>query len=115
MRPTVADVAERAGVSTSTVSLVLNNKPGISPEVRAAVLQAVNELGYRLPERRSPKPSPETKTITVVHYASQEAGEGSEVSGLFVNCVVSIQDFLQGKNVNWALIANYRDGDGSHL
>lgn len=115
MRPTMADVAERAGVSTSTVSLVLNNKPGISPEVRAAVLKAANELGYRLPERRSLKPSPETKTITVVHYASQEAGEGSEVSGLFVNCVASIQDFLQGKNVNWTLIANYRDGDGSHL
>lgn len=115
MRPTMADVAEQAGVSISTVSLVLNDRPGISPEVRSAVLKAADDLGYRLPVRRSPKPASETKTITVVHYAGPESVSTSEVSGLFVDFVTSIREFFQDKNVNWTLIANYREGDESNL
>ena len=42
----IKDVAERAGVSVTTVSLVLNNKGNIRPETRDRVLQAVEELSY---------------------------------------------------------------------
>jgi DNA-binding LacI/PurR family transcriptional regulator len=47
-------IAKQAGVSISSVSRVLNNQPGVSESVRAAVLAAVNEAGY-VPEvgRRS--------------------------------------------------------------
>ncbi|MDT7841617.1 LacI family DNA-binding transcriptional regulator [Streptomyces justiciae] len=45
--PTIRDVAERAGVSKSLVSLVLRGSEGVRPEKRAAVLAAVEELGYR--------------------------------------------------------------------
>lgn len=46
---TLRDVARRAGVSVSTVSLVVNEKPEarIGEGTRQRVLQAVNELGYR--------------------------------------------------------------------
>jgi DNA-binding LacI/PurR family transcriptional regulator len=115
MRPTMADVAKQAGVSVSTVSLVLNDRPGVSPEVRSAVLKAADNLGYRLPTRRSPKPASETKAITVVHYAGPESVSTSEVSGLFVDFMASIREFFQDKNVNWTLIANYREGDESNL
>lgn len=48
MRVTIKDVARQAGVSTSTVSLVLNNKPvSISQQTRSAVLAAARELDYR--------------------------------------------------------------------
>lgn len=43
---TARDVAQKAGVSIATVSLVLNNKPGISVEVREKVLNIASELGY---------------------------------------------------------------------
>ena len=46
-RPTILDVAERAGVSKSLVSLVMRKSPHVSEEKRTAVLQAVEELGYR--------------------------------------------------------------------
>jgi DNA-binding LacI/PurR family transcriptional regulator len=48
-RPTKADVARLAKVSTATVSYVLNNVEGqrISPQTRAAVRDAAAELGYR--------------------------------------------------------------------
>lgn len=64
--PTIRTVAERAGVSKSLVSLVLQNSPRVSEPKRQAVLKAVAELGYRpdpvarsLAERR-------TRTIGVV-------------------------------------------------
>ena len=47
--PTSFDVARRAGVSQSTVSLVLGGKPGrrVGQQTQEAVLQAARELGYR--------------------------------------------------------------------
>ena len=43
---TMADVARRAGVSTATVSHVLNNTRSVSADTRAAVLAAVDETAY---------------------------------------------------------------------
>ena len=45
---TMAEVAKMSGVSLSTVSLVLNQKPGISHETRLKVLNAAQGLGYQL-------------------------------------------------------------------
>ena len=43
---TLADVADRAGVSSATVSRVVNDYPHVRPEVRERVQQAIEELGY---------------------------------------------------------------------
>jgi LacI family transcriptional regulator, fructose operon transcriptional repressor len=43
----IKDVAQKAGVSISTVSRVLSNKPYVSDDVRDRVMQAVQELDYR--------------------------------------------------------------------
>jgi DNA-binding LacI/PurR family transcriptional regulator len=45
--PTIRDVAARAGVSKSLVSLVLRGADGVRPAKRAAVMTAIEELGYR--------------------------------------------------------------------
>lgn len=45
--PTIRDVADRAGVSKSLVSLVLRGSGQVRAEKREAVLRAVRELGYR--------------------------------------------------------------------
>lgn len=44
---TVRDVAQKAGVSISTVSRVLTGSARVSPELRQRVIDAVEELGYR--------------------------------------------------------------------
>ncbi|MFJ3801020.1 LacI family DNA-binding transcriptional regulator [Streptomyces sp. NPDC090088] len=46
-RPTLMDVAGRAGVSRATASLVIREAPGPSAESRERVRQAAAELGYR--------------------------------------------------------------------
>lgn len=45
-RPTIIDVALKAGVSKSTVSLVLQNSPSVREETRVLVRQAMADLGY---------------------------------------------------------------------
>ena len=45
-RPTIIEVAAAAGVSKSTVSLVLQNSPLVRPATRAAVERAMAALGY---------------------------------------------------------------------
>ncbi len=46
MSPTIKDVAKKANVSVSTVSLVVNKKKGISEKTKIRVLQAIDELNY---------------------------------------------------------------------
>lgn len=48
MSTTMQDVARLAGVSTKTVSNVLNDYPHVSARMRARVEAAVEELGYRM-------------------------------------------------------------------
>lgn len=45
-RPTILDVAARAGVSKSTVSLVLQGSKQVRPETRKSVEAAMAEIGY---------------------------------------------------------------------
>lgn len=59
MAVTIKDVAELAGVSTSTVSRVCNNNPAISKETQDRVRRAMVELGYEgysAPQDSVPQP-----------------------------------------------------------
>ena len=43
---TIKDVAKRAGVAHSTVSLVMNDREHVSPKLRERILKIANEMGY---------------------------------------------------------------------
>ncbi|GAA1036937.1 LacI family DNA-binding transcriptional regulator [Virgisporangium ochraceum] len=45
-RPTIADIARHAGVSTAAVSYTLNDRPGVSPGVRRRIRAAVETVGW---------------------------------------------------------------------
>lgn len=49
-KATIKDVAKKAGLSLSTVSLVINNKANVSDETRAKVKKVISELYYH-PQR----------------------------------------------------------------
>ncbi|MWA02666.1 LacI family DNA-binding transcriptional regulator [Actinomadura sp. LD22] len=66
-RPTIADVAARAGVSVKTVSRVINNEPGVRPELADGVLAAIGELGFRRnPMASSLRSGRSTSTIGLI-------------------------------------------------
>ena len=46
-RPTIKEVASVAGVSTQTISRVINERPDVSPETRKRVQEVIKKLGYR--------------------------------------------------------------------
>jgi DNA-binding LacI/PurR family transcriptional regulator len=46
-RPTIADVARRAGVTKAAVSFALNNQPGVSAATRERILAIAEELGFQ--------------------------------------------------------------------
>lgn len=52
-RPTIADVARRAGVSPSTASVVFSGKTAVSDATRRRVLDAAAALGYTGPDPRA--------------------------------------------------------------
>ncbi|MET7473259.1 LacI family DNA-binding transcriptional regulator [Streptomyces sp. NPDC005648] len=51
-RPTLADVARRAGVSTALVSIVMRGAKGAGAATRERVMEAAREIGYR-PDARA--------------------------------------------------------------
>lgn len=71
-RPTLEAVAARAGVGRGTVSRVINGSPKVSQEARAAVLAAIDELGY-IPNRAARTlVTRQTDTVALVMTASEE-------------------------------------------
>ncbi|QDZ15108.1 LacI family DNA-binding transcriptional regulator [Humibacter ginsenosidimutans] len=61
------DVARRAGVGVGTVSRVVNHSSSVTPETRARVEHAIDELGFRRNEiARSLRPGQAPKTIGMV-------------------------------------------------
>ncbi len=81
-RPTIKQVASLAGVSTQTVSRVMNNRPDVSPETRERVQKVIEELGYQpsalarsLIQRRS-------YTLGVVTAGLKYIGPSRTLSGI---------------------------------
>lgn len=66
LKPTLKDVAEKAGVSVSTASRILNARGGYHPDTRARVMQAMQDLGYVVLHAPEPEPSPQRPIFGVV-------------------------------------------------
>lgn len=64
--PSMADVAQAAGVSPQTVSRTLRGSPNVSPATRARVQAAVEVLGYRLNSAARALSSGKSRTIGLV-------------------------------------------------
>ena len=63
---TIREVADRPGVSATTVSHVLNQTRFVSAPIRGRVLQAMHELGYRPNALARSLRRGETKTLGLV-------------------------------------------------
>ena len=96
VRTRLTDLATQAGVSTATVSRVLNGKPGVSPEARQAVLTALDILGYERPEKLRTRSAglvglvvPELSAGTHVVTATVADGAGTPTAASITLTVVA--------------------------
>src|SRR5215218_8807071 len=81
-RPTLADVAARAGVSVALVSIVMRDAPGASAASRERVRRAAEELDYRPDSRARLLRSARSRLIGVV-FGVQHAFHGDLLAGLY--------------------------------
>jgi DNA-binding LacI/PurR family transcriptional regulator len=75
--PTLDEVAERAGVSRSVASRAINNALNVSPAKRAAVEQAVSELGY--------VPNPSARALVTSRVGAVVLAVATDEPGIFAD------------------------------
>ncbi|WP_079476739.1 LacI family DNA-binding transcriptional regulator [Marinococcus halophilus] len=66
MKPTIYDVAERAGVSIATVSKVINDKADVGQKTKKRILKIIEEVGYHPSMVASALTGKHTHTIGLV-------------------------------------------------
>jgi DNA-binding LacI/PurR family transcriptional regulator len=81
-RPTIKQVASAAGVSTQTVSRVMNDRPDVSAETRERVLKIVEDLGYQPSALARSLIQQRTYTLGVVTAGLKYIGPSRTLSGI---------------------------------
>ncbi|GLP74816.1 LacI family transcriptional regulator [Mycobacterium antarcticum] len=103
-RPTMADVALRAGVSRTLVSFILSGKPGASEETRRRVLEVADHIGYR----------PDSAAQLLARGRSRTIGVLMDVRQPFqAEMVTDIYPAAEGAGYDVLLSANLPDRDES--
>jgi DNA-binding LacI/PurR family transcriptional regulator len=82
---TIKDVAKAAGVSTATVSYVLNNTAPISEETRQRVMDAVSRLGYRPNITARNLRASESRIIGYAWHASDDHQQHNYILSSFIH------------------------------
>jgi len=72
-RPTIQDVAEKAGVSKATVSAVINDKNTVRESTRSRVLETIRQLNYR--PRAAARQRLSTERMRFVGFVLREVGD----------------------------------------
>ena len=94
-RPTIADVAERVGVSRAAVSFAVNGRPGVGEETRTRILRAAEELGWR--------PSGPARALTrslagAVGLVLARPSDQLEVDAFFVRFLAGVERTLAARD-----------------
>lgn len=95
---TISDIARQSGVSVSTVSLVLNNKPGVSQETRARVLQVAEELGYPITPTAAAARSRRLATVGMVVKTDPDIPP--QANPFYSKVMVGIEDVCRRNGMN---------------
>ncbi|WP_328458000.1 MULTISPECIES: LacI family DNA-binding transcriptional regulator [unclassified Amycolatopsis] len=126
LRPTLADVARAAGVSTATASRVLNGFPRVRPKTRKQVESAMSALGYAR-QRAARATAGRTGSVALVvceevlrlfadpYFARISAGAGKELTEAGLQLVLltvpatenyqaPVVRYLDGGHVDGALV-----------
>ena len=104
-RTTLEDVSRAAGVSLTTVSMILSGRPDVSfsPETVDNVRHTAEVLGYRAPVRRRSRPLSSRKLVLIV---SPNVG-----NAYYANMVQAIQQAAEQHGASTLIFTTYRDAE----
>lgn len=132
-RPTLEEVAVRAGVGRGTVSRVINGSSKVSEQTKAAVEAAVTELGY-VPNRAARAlaanrndaialviPEPEARFFAEPYFSEVVRGVGAALAETDIQLVLTLAgsdrerrrlaQYLSGHRVDGVLLVSVHAGD----
>jgi LacI family transcriptional regulator len=109
---TINDVAQKSGVSVSTVSLVFNQRPGVASETRARVFEVAEDLGYVA--RGAPVATKSTSLATIGMILKRAGRDQPPQENPFYSRIVAgIEDACRLKGIN-LLYATMPVDDDNH-
>ena len=107
MKITMKDIAKRLNVSINAVSIALNDKPGVSDEMRLQILRTADEMGYI--NQKKQYLSIFSKSNICVLMQSYYANTGHFYSSVLCSIVE------QAKNFGYFSILNYFEDNDFHM
>jgi LacI family transcriptional regulator len=97
-KPTISDIAQQAGVSISTVSLILNNKPGVSAETRTRVLKVAEDLEYPLKSGIGSELNSRVSTIAMI--VKTDPDSPPQANPFYSKVIIGIEDVCRRSGIN---------------
>ena len=109
---TINDIAQISGVSVSTVSLVLNKRPGVAESTRAKVVEMAEKLGYAY---KGPPSNGKNGILTTVGMLVKRAERDQlpQENPFYSRVVMGIEDACRRKGIN-LLFATIPVDDNNH-
>ncbi|MCB0747964.1 MAG: LacI family DNA-binding transcriptional regulator [Ignavibacteriae bacterium] len=83
---TISDIAKLANVSKSAVSIVLNNKTGVSERTRKIILETISKYNYQPNHLAKSLASKETKSIGLIIKEIDNPYSAKVMKGVFDKC-----------------------------
>ncbi len=120
-RVTLAQIAERTGTSTTTVSFVLNETGSVGEETRARVLAAAKDLGYLSAQRKRRRPqrkilpatngkgSPPSANVALIWVNTTEGWRHTHLANILIH-TISVGLEKQGGRL-WTIFYNEDNGE----
>lgn len=118
----ISQVAKEAGISVATVSRVINQKGGVTPETAQKVMQAIQRLGYQpnvwgrnLRRGESQVVLVMVPNVTNPYYASIIAGAEDTLSAAGYSIMLCITNMDSTRRGNYLDLMRNRRADGAIL
>jgi LacI family transcriptional regulator len=98
VRVTMEDIARQSGVSLTTVSLVLRDKPGINDETRQRVLDVARTLGYRKRPQSELLAAPALRQVGMLNKARPD--DQPQTNQFYAPVVAGIEAACRRQQIN---------------
>jgi LacI family transcriptional regulator len=95
---TINSIAKKSGFSLSTVSMVLNNKPGISPKTRTQVIEIAKSLGYAYRQNSAQAKPNRLNTLGMIVKADHDLGPHE--NPFYSRVIMGIEDACRRNRIN---------------